>query len=70
MIRQLDTTETPCAVLMICSPGRSVSPVVQSAPATMPSARPFLIIIAAKKSGFFIVDAAFSGVTPFSLRSS
>ena len=70
MIKQLDTTEMPLAILMICSPGRSVSPVVLMAPATMPSPLPSLIIMAAKKSGLRIMAAAFSGVTPFSLRSS
>ena len=32
IIKQLETTEIPFAILIICRPGRSVSPVVQSAP--------------------------------------
>lgn len=69
MIKQLDTTEI--RHLDDLEPSSSVSPVVLIAPATMPSARPFLIIIAAKKNLVsFIIFSAPSGVMPFSLRIS
>ena len=46
MMKQLDTTLMPGAVLMICSAGRRTLPVELMAPATMPSASPALSITA------------------------
>ena len=45
---ELDTDETPFAVLIICKPGRSVFAVEWQAPETKPSTSPIFSIIAPK----------------------
>ena len=64
-----DTHEMPGAVLMICSAGRRVSPVVESAPEICPSAPSDLIMRQPRYSGFFTISRAFSIVMPFFSRS-
>ena len=68
MMKQLETVETPGAVLMICKPGRRVLPVVLMAPDTKPSALPSYTIMAAKNRGSSMVFWACSMVTPFLAR--
>ena len=64
------THEMPGAHLIICRAGRSVSPVVLSAPEIWPSAPLVLIIIQPRYRLFFTSSRACSIVMPLFLRSS
>ena len=65
-----DTTLMPFFILIICSAGRSTLLVAFIAPATSPSASPFLTIKAARYKGSLIFLSASSMVIPLFLRSS
>ena len=70
MMKKLEMVLMPGFIFTIWRPGRRVLPVVLMAPETKPSAFLSFTIMAAKNRGSFMVTAAFSGVTPFSLRIS
>ena len=60
----------PGAVLMICSAGRSMSPVVWLAPDTRPSASPWRTISTPWYMASAASRPASSRVRPFALRSA
>ena len=68
--KQEETVLMPGFGLMICSAGRSMSPVEWIAPETSPSASPTLTIMTPKYIGSLTSLAASSSVMPFALRGS
>ncbi len=70
IIKALDTTPIPGAVLTIWNAGRNTSPVAVTAPATIPSTSLFFTIKVPYHIGFFTNSLAFSIVIPLFLRTS